>query len=69
MVNIMFSRIELLIGNKIDLIKNKTILVIGLGGVGSYSVEALVRSGISKIIIVDNDIVCHSNSILNTEQC
>ena len=51
----MFDRFELLIGDKINNIKNKTILIIGLGGVGSYACESLIRSGISNIIIVDND--------------
>lgn len=61
MVNSMFSRIEILIGDKINLIKNKTVLIIGLGGVGGYALEALVRSGIGKVIIVDNDKVDVSN--------
>ena len=56
-----FSRLELLISNKIDDIKNKSVLVIGLGGVGGYAVENLVRSGISNITIVDNDIIEISN--------
>ena len=51
-----FSRIELLIGiDKLNLIKSKTVLVIGLGGVGGSSVETLVRCGIENIIIVDYD--------------
>lgn len=57
----MFERLELLIGSKINDIKNKKVLVIGLGGVGSYAVEALVRSGIQNIIIVDNDVISLSN--------
>ena len=57
-----FSRIELLIGiDKLNLIKNKTVLVIGLGGVGGYSVETLVRCGIENIIIVDYDRVDITN--------
>lgn len=56
-----FSRLELLIGNKIKDIYNKTVLVVGVGGVGGYAVEALVRAGIGTIIIVDNDIVDISN--------
>ena len=56
-----FERLELLIHNKIDDIYNKTVLIIGLGGVGSYAVEALVRSGISNLIIVDNDTISLSN--------
>ncbi len=57
-----FSRIESLIGiDKLNLIKNKTVLVIGLGGVGGYSVETLVRCGIENIIIVDYDKVDITN--------
>ena len=56
-----FSRLELLVEDKIELIKNKTVLVVGIGGVGGYVVEALARSGIGTIIIVDNDIVDISN--------
>lgn len=51
-----FSRLENLIGeDKLQLIKEKTVLVLGIGGVGGYVVESLVRSGISKIILVDHD--------------
>lgn len=57
----MFTREELLIGDKINLIKSKTVLVLGLGGVGGYVVESLVRAGIGKIIIVDNDKIDISN--------
>lgn len=56
-----FERLELLIGERINYIKTKTVLIIGLGGVGSYSVEALVRSGIQNFIIVDNDIISITN--------
>ena len=51
----MFERFELLIGNKINTLKEKTVLLVGLGGVGGYAFESLVRSGIGTIIIVDND--------------
>ena len=57
----MFERLELLIGDKINDIKNKNILLIGIGGVGSYTCESLVRSGISNITIVDNDTIDISN--------
>lgn len=57
----MFERLELLIGNKINVLKNKTVLLIGLGGVGSYTFESLVRCGIGKIIVVDNDVVDTTN--------
>ncbi len=57
-----FSRLEKLIGkDNIKLLSNKTILVLGIGGVGGYVVESIVRSGIGNIIIVDNDIVDETN--------
>ncbi len=52
----MFDRTISLIGKDNYLkIKNANILIIGLGGVGGYALEALVRSGIEKITIVDYD--------------
>ena len=57
----MFERFELLVGNKINDIKNKKILVVGVGGVGSYTVESLVRCGIGSITIIDNDIIDITN--------
>ena len=57
-----FSRLKLITGeDKFNLINNTTVLVLGVGGVGSYAVESLVRSGIGKIIIVDNDKVDITN--------
>lgn len=51
-----FKRLELLIGkNNFKKIQNTTVLVLGLGGVGSYAVESLIRTGIKKIILVDSD--------------
>ena len=51
------SRLELLIGkSNIDKIKSKNILLIGLGGVGGYTFESLIRSGIKNITIVDKDV-------------
>lgn len=58
----MLDRLSLIIGNEnINKIKNTTVLVLGLGGVGSYAVESLVRSGIEKIILVDKDKVDLTN--------
>ena len=57
----MFERETLLIGDKLSLIKSKTVLIIGLGGVGGYVLESLVRAGISNIIIVDNDTIDITN--------
>lgn len=58
----MFERVESLIGSdNLEKIKKKTVLVLGIGGVGGYVVESLVRCGISNIIIVDHDIVDETN--------
>ena len=57
----MFERFELLVGDKINDIKSKKVLIIGVGGVGSYTVESLVRSGISNITIIDNDVIDITN--------
>lgn len=51
----MFDRLELLIGDKLSVLENKTVLIIGIGGVGGYTLEAIVRSGIKNIIICDFD--------------
>lgn len=56
-----FKRLELLVGNKIEDIKNKTVLIVGIGGVGGYALEAIVRSGVGKVIIVDNDTIDITN--------
>lgn len=56
-----FERLELLLKDKANLIYDKTVLVIGLGGVGSYAVEGLARSGIGNLIIVDSDKISISN--------
>lgn len=51
-----FRRLENLIGaSSLEKLKNSTILVIGLGGVGGYVVEALVRSCVGNLILVDFD--------------
>lgn len=50
------ERLSLIIGDKnIEKINKATVLIIGLGGVGSYALEAIIRSGIGKVIIVDKD--------------
>lgn len=52
----MFDRLITLIGNDYyELIKTKKILLIGIGGVGSYALEALIRNGFNNITIVDYD--------------
>ncbi len=57
----MDERLNLLIGNKTSLLKNKKVLLIGLGGVGGYALEIIARSFIGTIIIVDNDQIELSN--------
>lgn len=58
----MFERTISLIGNdNLELIKSKTVLVVGLGGVGGYVAETLIRSGIENIILVDYDTISLSN--------
>ena len=57
-----FSRTELLVGKEaMEILNNAHIAVFGIGGVGGYTVEALVRSGIQHIDIIDNDKVCLTN--------
>jgi len=57
-----FSRAELLLGHEaMARIAQKRVIVFGVGGVGSWCVESLVRSGIRRLTIVDCDRVCISN--------
>lgn len=56
------ERSALLLGNEaLEVLKNKTVLVVGIGGVGSFCVEALARTGIGHLILVDKDKVESSN--------
>lgn len=55
------DRLKLLINDDIDKLKNSTVAIIGLGGVGGSSLESIVRSGIGNIIIVDKDVVDITN--------
>lgn len=57
-----FIRNELLLGKDIcDKLSNMSILIVGIGGVGGYAVESLVRLGISNFTLVDNDNVDITN--------
>lgn len=57
-----YSRTKLIYGNEtIDSLKNKTVAVFGIGGVGCYVVEALARCGIGNFVLVDNDVFSLSN--------
>lgn len=57
-----FSRTELLIGEEgLKRLANATVMVLGVGGVGSHCIEALARSGVGTLILVDNDKVSRTN--------
>jgi tRNA A37 threonylcarbamoyladenosine dehydratase len=57
-----FSRIELLLdGTDLEKLKVATVAVFGLGGVGSFTAEALARSGVGGFLLVDDDLVCVTN--------
>lgn len=57
-----FQRAELLLGtDALQNIQSKKVIIFGIGGVGSWCAEALVRTGIKYLTIVDFDIVCESN--------
>lgn len=57
-----FSRTEMLIGKDgLEKLQNSRVAVFGIGGVGGHAVEALVRSGLGEIDLIDNDKVIESN--------
>lgn len=57
-----FSRTELLIGKEnIEKLRNKKVAIFGLGGVGSFVTEGIIRCGIKNLILVDNDEISPSN--------
>lgn len=62
MIKKQFERTELLFGSDaMEILKNSRVAVFGIGGVGGHTAEALVRSGIGAIDLIDNDEVCVSN--------
>ena len=57
-----FQRMELLLGEEaMRHIADQRVIIFGVGGVGSWCAESLVRSGIRRLTIVDSDVVCESN--------
>ncbi|SHJ71398.1 tRNA threonylcarbamoyladenosine dehydratase [Tepidibacter formicigenes] len=57
-----FSRTEMLIGTEeLNKLKKSTVAVFGVGGVGTFAIEGLVRSGVGRFILVDDDDVCLTN--------
>jgi tRNA A37 threonylcarbamoyladenosine dehydratase len=60
--NLTFSRTELLLGKAgMDKLKASRVALFGVGGVGGYALEALVRSGVGHITLIDGDCVSESN--------
>lgn len=56
------ERLEKLIGlNNLVKVKNLNVLIVGIGGVGGYVLESLVRSGVNNITIIDGDVVDSTN--------
>ena len=61
-MNQTFARFSMLIGeDNIEKLKNSSVIIFGIGGVGSYTAEALARSGIGAITLVDFDEISESN--------
>ena len=61
-MNELYKRTEMLIGkDSVNLLKQKTVAVFGVGGVGGYVAEALARAGVGHIVLIDKDDVSDSN--------
>ena len=57
-----FSRLERIMGRKgLERLTTSTVMVLGVGGVGSNCIEALARGGVGRLVIVDHDVVQESN--------
>ena len=62
MVKDIFNRTELLLGAAaMELIRSGRVIIFGVGGVGSWCAECLVREGIMHLTLVDSDVVCVTN--------
>lgn len=57
-----FSRTEMLIGSQgLEKLKSSRVAIFGVGGVGSFTAEALARSGLGNIVLIDDDDICLTN--------
>ena len=57
-----FSRTEMLLGTiAMKKLSSSRVAVFGIGGVGSFAVEALTRAGVGKLVLVDDDCICLTN--------
>ena len=62
MTDNLFNRTELLLGSEaMERIRSKRVIIFGVGGVGSWCAECLVREGIEHLTLVDSDVVCVTN--------
>ncbi len=62
MTNELFNRTELLLGEEgMQRLREKRVIIFGVGGVGSWCAECLVREGITHLTLVDSDVVCVTN--------
>ncbi len=60
--NPIFQRLQLLTGAPaMEILRRSRVAIFGLGGVGSWAAEALVRSGVGHVTLVDNDVICITN--------
>ena len=57
----LYSRTAMLVGDKIEKLKNAKVLILGLGGVGGYVLEALTRAGVGTLGLLDADVFSESN--------
>ncbi|MDR2650153.1 MAG: tRNA threonylcarbamoyladenosine dehydratase [Clostridiales bacterium] len=57
-----FSRTEQLIGKRaLERLRSSSVVVFGIGGVGCYAAEALARSGVGRLALIDDDLICETN--------
>ena len=57
-----YSRTELLLGEEgVARLRDAAVMIFGVGGVGSHCIEALARSGIGRLVLIDNDVVSITN--------
>jgi tRNA A37 threonylcarbamoyladenosine dehydratase len=57
-----FSRMEMLVGAEaLEKLKNSKVAIFGIGGVGTFAVEALARAGLGSFVLIDDDVICLSN--------
>ena len=57
-----YSRTELLLGEEgVARLREAAVMIFGVGGVGSHCIEALARSGIGRLVLIDNDAVSITN--------